>query len=272
MAPDAVNSDGSVMDGSELTDDAFLGGRLSILQPRKGFRAGLDSVLLAAAVPINSAKSEAVFEAGCGCGVVGLAVLTRAGAARLIGLEIDPELVALSHENARRNGLADRTRFVLGDVRDGQTGLETANLDANSFDHVIANPPFYSGDSVQHAPNPQKDRANAMAPEDLDRWVRFLTTLARSRGTLTMIHRAEALPELLKLLAPRFGSMLVLPVHPREGTPASRVLVQGRRNSRQPMTLLPGFILHDVNGAFTPQAERILRHGEALRLGLPAPC
>ncbi|MGI9406572.1 MAG: tRNA1(Val) (adenine(37)-N6)-methyltransferase [Hyphomicrobiaceae bacterium] len=250
----------------ELTDDAFLGGRLNLLQFRKGLRAGIDAVFLAAAVPVSGDGCTRVLDAGTGNGVVGLSILTRADGVHLTGIDIDPDLVALAGRNATRNGLSSRSRFVTGDVRLGGKGASMGEMPANAFEHVVANPPFFESGTVRHAPEPLKDRANVMAAGDLEKWVRFLTGAARPDGILTMVHKADALAELLNLLENRFGDLRVFPLFPHEGRPASRVLVQGRKGSRAPMSLLAGLVLHDEQGGFTPAASAVLREGSGLSL------
>ncbi|MGI9405033.1 MAG: tRNA1(Val) (adenine(37)-N6)-methyltransferase [Hyphomicrobiaceae bacterium] len=252
--------------GPDLTDDAFLGGRLNVLQPRSGFRAGIDAVFLAAAVPLGGDGDCRILDVGAGSGIGGLSVLVRAPVARLTGVDIDPDLVARAERNAERNGMSDRARFVAGDVRAGGPALEASGLEANTFDHVIANPPFFSTGTVRNSPHPSKDRANVMEEGDLEGWARFLAAAARSGGTVTVVHRADALAAVLDALAPRFGSVHVFPFFPREGQPASRILVQGRKGSRAPLTLLPGLVLHDADGGFTPPAAAVLREGAALPL------
>ena len=63
------------------------------------------------------------------------------------------------------------------------------------------------------------------------------------------------------------GSVLLLPLAPREGQAAKRVLIMARRGGRGPARLLPPFVLHGPDGAFTPAAEAILRDAAPLPAG-----
>lgn len=249
---------------SNVSDDAFLGGALMLLQPRHGYRAGADAVLLAAAAPIRFARAELVLDVGAGVGTVGLCTARRVSDARVVLLEKEPELVALARENVARNGLADRVRVVAGDVTAPNDALTAAGLGPGSFTHVLANPPFHAHGRGTEAPNALKSAAHAMPEPDLDRWARFLARMAAPHGTATIIHKAEALAELLAVLDSRFGALTVLPVHPREGEPAIRVIVQGIKGSRAPLRLMSGFCLHGTGQGFTPAAQAILRHGAPL--------
>lgn len=247
------------------TDDAFLGGRLQVLQPRRGFRSGIDAVLLAAACPARA--GERVLDVGTGAGVAALCLARRVEGVAVTGIEIQPELCALAGANAERNGLAHAVAVVEADVRAPSRALRAAGVARGRFDHVIANPPFYEQGRARPAGDPGKARASMLGPEDLERWVRFMVSMARPGGTATLVHRADALPRILALLERRAGAVTVLPVHPRAGEPAGRVLVTGRTGSRAPFALLPGLVLHGDGEAFTPAAEAVLRHGAALAPG-----
>lgn len=241
----------------EVTDDAFLGGRLQLMQPKKGHRAGLDAVLLAASV---EAPSEArVLDVGAGCGIVGLALAVRRGDVRVTGLEIEPELVELADENARRNGLGDRVRFVQGDVAAPAAELEARGLVPASFDVVVSNPPYLDPQTSRASPFPLQARASSMAEAGLDRWARLFAAMARPDGRLWMIHRADALRTILDALDGRFGALAVRPLHPRADAPATRVVVSGVKGSRAPLSLRAGLILHDAEGRFRPEVDRVLR-------------
>jgi tRNA1(Val) A37 N6-methylase TrmN6 len=252
------------------SDDAFLGGALNILQPLAGYRAGLDAVLLAAAVPVEEGRGQLVLDVGAGAGVVGLAVARRVADARVTLVERDPGLAGLARANIARNGLSARVRVVEGDVTRPLRELAGLATEAESFDHVLANPPFHAEGRGTAAGDALKAAGHAMPEGNLERWVRFMAAMARPSGTATVIHRAEALGEILEALAGRFGGILVLPVHPRDDKPASRVLVQATKGSRAPLCLLPALVLHDPDQGFRLPVEAILRRGAALILGRTA--
>ncbi len=248
------------------TDDAFLGGALQILQPKGGYRAGLDAVLLAAAAPVEAGRVQRVLDVGAGVGVVGLAVARRAADAIVTLVERDPGLVALARANVERNGLVARVRVIEADVARPLHEIERLSDAAQGFDHVLANPPYHVEGRGTAAGDPAKATAHAMPDGSLDRWLRFMAAMAGAGGTATLIHRADALGEILAACAGRFGNLAVLPLHAREGEAASRVLVQGVKGSRAPLALLPGRLLHGADGAFRPEIEAALREGAPLRV------
>ncbi|MEJ2227723.1 MAG: methyltransferase [Alphaproteobacteria bacterium] len=246
------------------TEDAFLGGQLSIRQVRDGSRAGVDAVFLAAACPARAGQT--VLEAGTGSGVVALAVAHRVANVAATGVEIDAELAALARENAVCNNLADRVRIIEGDVTAPASAIAAQGLPLESFNHVLANPPFLEASEARVPPGARLARAHALEAGDLERWVRFLAAFCAPKGMATIVHRADALPRLLAALEGRFGGVVVYPLFPRPGEPATRVLVQGKKGSRAPFCLAQGMVLHAEGNAFTPEAQAVLRHGQRLEL------
>ena len=248
--------------GLETTDDAFLGGRLMIRQVRHGSRAGIDAVFLAAACPAG--QGQTVLDIGSGSGIVALAVARRVDGVDVAGLEIDPQLCALSADNAERNKLAARARFICGDATGQAAGLFEMGLAPDSFDHAVANPPFLLEQETRSPPDEMLRRAHVMRPGDLERWVRCLAIFVKPGGSVTIVHRADALPQLLEHCSRRFGDLSVYPLFPRQGSPASRIIIQGRKGSRAPLRLLSGLTLHQAGRDFTPEAQAILRDGATL--------
>jgi tRNA1(Val) A37 N6-methylase TrmN6 len=251
----------------ETTDDAFLGGRLHLLQPKSGYRAGLDAVLLAAAVPAEEGGRARVLDAGAGVGAAGLAVAVRVPDAHVVLVELVSGLATLARENVARNGLSARVRVIEADICAPAASLSALGLEPQSFDHVLANPPYLEEGRGRRPLDPMKASAQVMAAGSLERWVRFLAHMAAPGGTVTLVHRAEALGELLAALRGRFGALSILPIHPRKGAPAHRVLVSGRKGSRATLRLQPGLVLHGNGNRFLPEVEAILRDGAPLALG-----
>jgi tRNA1(Val) A37 N6-methylase TrmN6 len=254
-----------------VSEDAFLGGALSVLQPKKGYRAGVDAVLLAGAVPVPVDPAERVLDAGAGVGVVGLCVAARLPEARITLTEREPAFLELARANVRRNGLADRVEVIEADLTAPAVELVARGLKDNSFAHIVSNPPFYAEGTARLPRDRAGAAAHIMPAGALDRWLRTFGRLAALGGTLTMIHRPEALPELLAGLEGRFGALMVQPIHPYEGKPALRVLIRGRKGSRAPLSILPGLALHESSGAFRPEIAAVLRSPASFALPDCAP-
>lgn len=248
-----------------VSDDVFLGGHLRILQPKDGYRAGLDAVMLASAVATRGDAPFRVLDAGAGVGTAGLSVAWRCPNAHVVLLEREAELVALARENVVRNGLEDRVTVVMADLANvSQAALATFGIDEASFDQVIANPPYHAEGAGTAAPHALKAAAHAMPEAGIEDWCRFLARMARPAGEALIVHKASALPDLLAALSGRFGALTALPLHSFAGAPASRILLRGIKGSRATFTLDAGIVLHDADNRFTAGAEGVLRHGQSL--------
>ena len=244
----------------DLTEDGLLDGRVRLRQPRAGYRAGLDAALLAAAS--DAAPGERVIEAGCGAGGAMLAAAIRRPGARFTGVERDAGAVALARENIALNGLKDRAEVIEGDVA---AGFRTLGLEP--FDHALCNPPFFDDPAELRAPHPAKTGA-WMADAGLAAWAAFLIKAVREGGTITVIHRADRLADLLALLGEKAGSFRIRPIHPFADEPAKRVLVRAVKTGKAPLVLLPPLILHERGGGkHTAEVEAILRGQAALDWG-----
>lgn len=249
------------------TDDAFLGGALRVFQPKSGYRAGIDAVLLAASAPVRSGRKERVLDVGAGVGVVGLAVAQRLPRAVVTMVEREVALADLARRNVERNGLATRVSVLEADVSRQLDDLPELRPMAESFDHVLANPPYNPEGAGTVSVEALKAAANVMPAGNLARWARFMAAMARPGGSATMIHRADAVGEILTAFAGRFGGLCVFPLYPRQGASATRVLVQGIKGSNALIELRPGLVLHAAGNRFEPEVEAILRAGAGLSLG-----
>lgn len=256
----------------DITDDSFLGGNVFITQPMRGYRAGLDAVLLAAAAPVPPHVTSEILDAGSGVGTVGLCIARRCPAARVTLLERERPLADLARGNIARNDLGARVHVVEADLSQGgslaQGHARHPDLHPAMFDHVVANPP-YRITGTGTAPPGLKAKAHQLGPGDLDRWIAAFATLSRKGASLTIVHEPSALPALLSALDGRYGALAVLPVLSRSASPAVRIIVQARKASRAPLTLLAPLVLHGHGNAFTAEVDAILRLGAALPLGRP---
>lgn len=238
----------------EETEDRFLGGRLSIRQFASGFRAGLDAVMLAAAVPARARQT--ILELGSGCGTASLCLAASTSDVSVTGAEIESDLVRLSNANATANHLGDRVVFVTVDVLDLPVDMR------HDYDHVICNPPFHAVDGER-----PDDELRAGATHDegqFAEWLRVGTKRTASGGTFTCIVRADRFGETLAAL-PKTG-LRIFPLWPRHGEAAKRVIVQLRKGSGAAPELLPGLVLHKDDGSYTDEANAVLRGEARLRL------
>ncbi len=248
-----------------LTEDAFLGGRIRLRQPRTGYRAAMDPVLLAAAVAV--APGARVLDIGCGAGAAMLCLAARVPGLELHGLELQPAYGALARANAALNGIG-------ACVHDGDLDHPPAALGALRFDAVLMNPPYYAA-SDPPAADPGRATALREGEAGVERWICAALRWLGPKGRLTLIHTAGRLPAILAALGTRVGDVAVLPLCPRAGRPAQRVIVAARAGSRAPFRLLAPLILHAAPAHagdgedLTEAARAVLRDGAALDLGPP---
>ena len=241
-----------------LTEDRLLGGRVLYRQPREGFRAAIDPVLLAAAIPAWA--GEHVLEGGTGAGAALLCLAARVPGITGLGIDRDPALVLVARANAAANS-RHGLDFVAGDLAASPLGGGASGR----FDHAFANPPYHAPEGTP-SPHPAREGAKRGASGTLGTWAAALAKPLRYRGTLTFILPPRLLEEcLLALRAARAPAEWVFPIWSREGTEARLMLIRGRKGGRAPLTLAPGLILHQPSGAFRPEAEAVLREGAGLQ-------
>jgi tRNA1(Val) A37 N6-methylase TrmN6 len=249
---------------SELTEDAFLGGRLRLRQPKSGHRAGHDAMLLAAATAARA--GDRVVDFGAGVGAAGLALAMRMPGIRIVLVEIDEVLVELARGNAASNRI--EAKIIAMDLASSAEAFAAAGLAPDSVDVVLMNPPF--NDSKRHRSSPDKSReiAHVADAATLESWIHAARRILKSGGVLTLIWRADGLTEVLAALDRGFGSLAILPVHGNAATPAIRVLVRAIKGGRAPTALYPGLMLNDESGLPNKQVEEILAGRGALPLAM----
>lgn len=244
----------------ETTTDTVLGGRVQLVQPRRGHRAGHDAVLLAAAVPALS--GERVLDLGAGVGTAAFCLAARVPVGYLTLVEIDPALATLAEQNAAANGFGNRTRVLVTDALARGSPREKAGLLVGEIDRVMTNPPFHDTSRHRASPVAGKRLAHAADGDVLAGFLRTAVSVLRPGGTVTLIHRADQPEALLGALRGRFGGVTLRPIHPKPGAPAVRLIATGIKGSRAPVSILPGLLLQDGDGQPTAEAEALLRDGK----------
>ena len=242
-----------------LTEDRLLDGRVVLRQPKHGFRVAIDSVLLAAAVP--AAAGERILEPGAGIGGAALALAARVPGCTVAGFEVQRRLVRIAGENIRLNAMAGRVDIAVGDLAD-----PPSRFALGAFDHVMMNPPHLPAGRARAPADASRAASHVEGGAGLAEWIAFGVRMLRVAGTLTLVHRAERLGEILAALDGRAGGAVVFPFWPRgDGSPAKRIVVRAERGSAAPLRLAPGMVLHGGGGGYTDAADRVLR-GAALAL------
>ena len=252
-------------DSGAHTEDAFLGGRLRLRQPKAGHRAGHDAMLLAAATAAR--PGDRVVEFGAGVGAAGLALARRVEEIRLVLVEIDAELAELARGNAAANAIS--ADVVVLDVTSGASAFAAAGLVPDSADVVLMNPPF--NDPVRHRASPDKARVSAhvATAATLEGWIHAGRRILKSGGVLTLIWRADGIAEVLAALDRGFGSLKILPVHGDPAMPANRVLIRAIKGGKAPTEIHPALMLNEESTMPNKRVQEILAGKGALPLAYP---
>jgi tRNA1(Val) A37 N6-methylase TrmN6 len=237
-----------------VTEDAFLGGRLLLQQPKSGHRAGHDAMLLAAAT--RARHGDRVADLGTGVGAAGLALAKRVAGIDLVLVEIDPQLAALARANAAANAIA--AEVIVLDVESPAEAFAAAGLPPDSVDAVLMNPPF--NDSRRHRASPDRARevAHIASATTLQGWVHAARRILKSGGELTLIWRADGIAEVLAALDRGFGSLQILPVHADVTAVAGRILVRAVKGGRAPTRLHASLVLNEESGVPNKQVQESL--------------
>jgi len=239
------------------TLDTLLDGRISLRQPAAGYRVAIDPVLLAASVP----SVNRVLDVGAGVGAAALCYAWRVVSANVIGLELQNSAAELAQENVALNRFEDRVDILSGDLLRPPSALFFGG-----FDHVMANPPYLPPGRADPRITREKAISQVEGEATLADWIKFCLRMAAPKGAITMIHRADRLDEIIALLHGRAGGVVVFPLWPKSEVSPKRVLVRALLDSRAPLRISPGLVLHEMNDGFTEAAARVLIDAEALDL------
>ncbi|MEM8592032.1 MAG: methyltransferase [Pseudomonadota bacterium] len=244
----------SIQGSDAYTKDAFLGGRVKAMQPKNGYRAGVDAVLLAAACPAQA--GETVLELGCGVGVVALCLAARVPGVQITGIEVQPDYATL----AAKNGV----NVVVADLVDLPRELRQ-----QQFDHVVFNPPYFDPAGTQPADDTGRQHAR-MEQTPLSLWFDTAVKRLRPKGRLTVIHKANRIPDLLRALPASMGAAELLPLQPRRGRAPHLALLRARKDARTAFKLHEPKYIHAAahhegdHPDYTPEFQSILKGGTPL--------
>lgn len=241
----------------ETTIDDFLGGAIRLIQPKDGYRVSMDTVMLAATVPAK--PGELVLEGGVGSGGAALCLARRIPGVQVFGIDKQASMIALARENIAYNDLADFVKVEQQCVTD-LSGPEA------TFDHVMVNPPYLAEGKAIRPPDRGKGLAHMESGVALKDWIKFCIYRVKNRGTVSIVYRADRIDEVMSHLYRRVGDLKILPLWPRAGVPAKRVIIQGRKGIHGTAKLLPGLALHGEVDRYTPEARAVLWDGKALSL------
>ena len=242
------------------TENSFLDGKLNILQPVKGFRAGLDSVLLAASV--NAKPGEKVLEIGAGVGTVLFCLMNRISGLEATGIEIMEEYHSLSLINAQKNKI--NANLILGDF------FTYGNLKKEIFDQIFFNPPYYPVSNYKISDNKLLEIAHIEYPGILKKMLTFALKRCKPYGYVTLIHRPSRISDILSIFKNVAGDIKILPIVSSNSKNASRMIIRARKSAKGDTKLLNPLYLYkdskkmEQKKQYTFEIQNILRNGHGL--------
>jgi len=240
-----------------ITVDDFLGGAVRLMQPKDGYRVSMDTVMLAAAVP--AVEGETVLEGGVGTAGAAICLARRIAGVSVHGIELQEDMLALGRRNVDYNALSERISLEQGTITD-LSGPQS------QYDHVMLNPPYLPAGKAIRPPAATKGLAHMDSVASLKDWMRFAVHKVKNKGSITIIIRADRMDEVIAHLYKRVGELMIMPLWPRDGVPAKRVIIQGRKGMHGAAHILPGLALHGEIERYTARAKKILWDGGALDL------
>lgn len=231
-----------------------LNGAVKLRQIEGGFKTSIDAVLLAAACPAKNGQS--VLDLGCGIGSAGLSLAARVEGIHLKGIDIQGDHVECAIENAALNEIT--AEFECADIRDYQGDL---------FDHIICNPPYEDAGAHLVSPSDKNATARGHLEDDIaiDDWVKCAFNNLKSGGSLCIVHKAEACQKIIQALGKSFGATEIIPLWPKQGKNARRVIIRTIKHRKSPSIIHHGLVLHESDGTYTKAADTILRDSNALK-------
>lgn len=239
----------------DYSKDYLLDRKVTVFQPRNGYRASTDAVLLSSLVKTVK-PGDNILDVGSGTGAVSLCLASRFArtAPQITGLELQPELAELSNLSAAANGFENFLHYINCDIKN-----KPGELPNCSFAHVITNPPYAEKDMP--SPNAGKALAHNHHDFSLEGWIKFCIKMIRPQGHFYIINRAEAVDDILSVIHGRLGNIKLIPLFSKTGQKAKRIMISAQKDNRTPAEILPGLILHTSEGEYTPDAHKILRLG-----------
>ena len=182
----------------------------------------IDSIFLSAAIPAG--MGDKVLDLGSGVGAAALCLAGRVSGCKIIGIEIQNDLIECAQRNIVENKFGDRLKIFLGDIVNPPDRIRN-----NSFDHVMANPPFFRIGEVVRSPYVSKNISKVENGVSVASWVKLGVRALKSNGTITFVFRNDRLNEILQAFGRKIGNISIFPLVSKQGGRTKRVIIHGRK-------------------------------------------
>jgi len=249
------------MDFSQVKLDLFLDGNVKVYQPAKGYRSGVDAILLASIVNVDSYnpnKNIRVLDMGCGVGVASFALGFRLNNLDILGVDNNPILYEISQENKKLNNFSSKVDTKLLNIVDNKDFQ-------NNFDVVISNPPYFKNSQNKNvAEFSSKDLGNMESVGNLADFIQMAFTSLKNGGDFYLIFNSLRMQECLGLLSTKhWGGLELYPIYSYVNQKATRFIIKVKKLSKSASILNHGITMHNPDGSYTTRANNILKNGHS---------
>jgi len=235
----------------QLIPTPFLEGSIIVYQPKKGFRFGIDSILLAHF--LNLKPQDLVLEVGAGSGIISLIALKRFPKAKIFALELESIFIECLKRNILENKLQEKLFIIKGDIK-------TFLFKSGIFDVIFSNPPYFKSRSGRKSPYEIENIARRDIEFELDEFLKKVSSLLKNKGKFYLVFTALRLAELIYLLKKnKLEPKLLRLVYSYPGSEAKLVLLLAIKNAKEEIRILsPLYIYNSPKGNYTEEVKNML--------------
>ena len=239
-----------LMKPGERLDDLQLCG-MRILQKERGFRFGMDAVLLADFARIGPGEEAADF--GTGTGILPLLLLGREKGRHFDAFELQEDMADMAQRTMRLNGLEERVTVHALPVERADEAVRPGSLGS-----IVCNPPYGVPGTTLRNPSDALSLARHQGAQGLSAWLNMAWRLLRGKGRLAVIYPAQRMLEMMTAmerahLVPKRFRM----VYPAADRPANLVLIEAMKDARPMLHPEPPLIVYEADGSMTAELKRI---------------
>jgi tRNA1Val (adenine37-N6)-methyltransferase len=236
------------------TLESLFGGRLKILQKKKGYRYTIDSILLAHF--IERKEEDRFLELGAGSGVISLVLAFRNPSIRVTGIEIQESLAGMAGRSVALNGLESRVEIFNGDARNADDFVE-----ARSFDVAVFNPPYRKMGSGRVNPREEKALARHEVAGSVTDFLRAARHALKPGGRACLIYPCSRMVEALhRMRSEKLEPKKLRMVHSRPGSRGDFILVEGMKGGGEELSVLPPLFIYDGAGGYSEELGALFRN------------
>jgi tRNA1(Val) A37 N6-methylase TrmN6 len=224
---------------------------LKIIQDNEMFNFSLDSVLLPNFVTLNKNITK-ILDIGCGNAPIPLILSTKT-VADIIGVEIQREVYEMAVDSVKLNNKQNQINLINKDINDYYKEIET-----DTFDVITCNPPFFKYIETSNInKNDYKTIARHEVRLNLNQLLNIAKKLLKNNGVIAIVHRPERLVEIIEEMKKNnIEPKRVQFVYPKKNMEANIMLIEGSKNGKPGLKILPPLYTHLANGDYTEEIKK----------------